>query len=133
MANIANTEAAAARLAELSREIEDLEDGRAGLLMRIDQLRSSLVSAGQRTASMRASVDLFVEHITTLIASMEELRALEEEMRELNRGLSGTERESTAMVFEVESFNETVAEAEEELERISAILFQGKIKLPRGH
>jgi chromosome segregation ATPase len=133
MANIANTEAAAARLAELSREIEDLEDGRAGLLMRIDQLRSSLVSAGQRTASMRASVDLFVEHITTLVASMEELRVLEEEMRELNRGLSGTEKESSAMVFEVDSFNETVAEAEEELERISAILFQGKIKLPRGH
>ncbi|HET9530943.1 MAG TPA: hypothetical protein VFQ92_11360 [Blastocatellia bacterium] len=133
MANIANTEAAAAKLAELSREIEDLEDGRAGLLMRIDQLRSSLVSAGRRTASMRASVDLFVEHITTLVASMEELRALEEEMRELNRGLSGTEKESTAMVFEVESFNETVAEAEEELERISDILFQGKIKFPRGH
>ena len=132
MANIANTEAAAAKLAELSREIEDLEDGRAGLLMRIDQLRSSLVSAGRRTASMRASVDLFVEHITTLVASMEELRALEEEMRELNRGLSGTEKESTAMVFEVESFNETVAEAEEELERISDILFQGKIKFPRG-
>jgi chromosome segregation ATPase len=64
---------------------------------------------------------------------MAELRALEEELQDLNGGLNGTERESSATSFEVESLNDTVAEAEDELERISAILFEGKIRFPRGH
>lgn len=133
MADAANSEITAIRLAELSRDIDDLEAGRLGLLQRLDHLRSELMRTGQRTASMRASVDLLVEHITNIVASMAELRALEEEMREMNRGLNGAERETMATVFEAESLNDTVAEAEEELDRISAILFDGKDRFPRGH
>ncbi|HSE96801.1 MAG TPA: hypothetical protein VLD57_00935, partial [Blastocatellia bacterium] len=68
-----------------------------------------------------------------VIASMAELRAIEEEMRELNRGLNGAESETTAAVFEAEGLNDSVAEAEDELDRISAILFDGKDRFPRGH
>lgn len=133
MANSANAEAAAIRLAELSREIDDLEEGRAGLLRRVDRMRADLNKAGQRTATMRASVALLVEHISNLVASMAELRALEEELQDLNQGINNTDKEATATTFEIDSLTDTVAEAEDELERISAILFEGKVRFPRGH
>ncbi|HWP42132.1 MAG TPA: hypothetical protein VNO14_02775 [Blastocatellia bacterium] len=133
MAKTANAEAAAIRLAELSREIEELEAGRAGLLNRVDRLRAELVRTGERTTSLRASADLLIEHLTSVMASMAELRALEAEMRELNLGLGSAEKESSAMMFEVDSLNDTVAEAEEELDRISEILLEGKIRGSRGH
>ena len=64
------TELAAIKLAELSREIGDLENGRIALLLRLDHVRARLLTAGQRTAAMRASVDLLCEHITNVASAI---------------------------------------------------------------
>ena len=127
------TEAAARKLAELSREIDELENGRAALLKRIDRLRVELLSAGNRTTAMRASVDLLCEHITNVVTAMAELRAIEEEMRELGQGLVEDGQESSELSFEADSLLETLDEAEEQLERLSSIFIEGKIRQPRGH
>lgn len=127
------TELAAIKLAELSREIGDLENGRIALLRRLDHVRGRLLTAGQRTAAMRASVDLLCEHITNVASAIAELRALEEEMRELGEGLEGVGNEASALLFESDGLQDTIDEADEELDKLSAILIEGKIKHPRGH
>ena len=126
-------EATAIRLAELSHEIEELETSRASLLKRVDTLRASLVAAGNRTTAMRASVDLLCEHITNIVTAMAELRALEEEMREIGQGLDAGADDALKMSFESESLSDTLDEAEEELERLSSILIDGKGRQSRGH
>lgn len=133
MADFGVTEAAAIRLAELSREVDDLETGRTSLLNRIDRLRATLVAAGQRTAAMRASVDLLCEHISNIASALAELRALEEEMRELEQGLGGNDKEATGLVFEADGLEAALDEAEDDLERVSAILIDGKTRYSRGH
>jgi chromosome segregation ATPase len=126
-------ESAAIKLAELSREIDELEKGRAALLDRLDRVRSSLLVAGNRTTAMRASVDLLCEHITNIVTAMAELHALEEEMREVGGDLSDNSQESSNLSFEVNSLLDSLDEAEEQLERLSSILIEGKVRPPRGH
>jgi hypothetical protein len=127
------SERAAIKLAELSLEIGDLENGRIALLNRLDQVKARLLTAGHRTAAMRASVDLLCEHATNVASAIAELRALEEEMRELGEGLEGVGKETSALLFESDGLVDTIDEADEELDRLSAILIEGKIKHPRGH
>ena len=126
-------ETTAMRLAELSHEIDELETSRASLLKRVEALRAHLVSAGNRTTAMRASVDLLSEHITNLVAAMADLRALEEEMLEIGQRLDSGANDAAKMSFESASLNDTIDEAEEELERLSSILLEGKARHPRGH
>lgn len=124
---------AAIKLAELSHEIGDLENGRIALLNRLDQIRARLLAAGHRTAAMRASVDLLCEHVTNVASAIAELRAIEEEMCELEEGLEGVGKETSALLFESDGLQDTIDEADEELDRLSAILIEGKIRHPRGH
>jgi predicted nucleic acid-binding Zn-ribbon protein len=126
-------ESAAMKLAELSREIDELENGRAALLDRLDRVRSSLVVAGNRTTAMRASVDLLCEHITNVVMAMAELHALEVEMRDISGGMSDNTQASSGLTFEVSSLMDSLDEAEEQLERLSTILVEGKARPPRGH
>jgi chromosome segregation ATPase len=124
---------AALKLAELSHEISDLENGRIALLNRLDQIRGRLLAAGQQTAAMRASVDLLCEHVTNVASAIAELRAIEEEMCELGEGLEGVGKETSALLFESDGLQDTIDEADEELDRLSAILIEGKVRHPRGH
>jgi chromosome segregation ATPase len=133
MTNPRIAESAAMRLAELSREIDELENGRAALLDRLDRVRSSLMVAGNRTTSMRASVDLLCEHITNIVTAMAELHALEEEVREIGGGLSDNTQVSSGLSFEVNSLLDSLDEAEDQLERLSTIFVEGKVRPPRGH
>jgi predicted nucleic acid-binding Zn-ribbon protein len=126
-------ETTAIRLAELSHELDELETSRAALLKRVDALRATLISGGNRTTAMRASIDLLCEHITNLVTAMADLRALEAEMREIGQRLDGAEDDALRMSFESDSLSETLDEAEEELERLSSILIDGKERHPRGH
>jgi chromosome segregation ATPase len=126
-------ETTAISLAELSHELNELETSRAALLKRVDALRATLVSAGNRTTAMRASIDLLCEHITNLVTAMADLRALEAEMREIGQRLDGADEDALRMGFESDSLSETLDEAEEELERLSSILIDGKERHPRGH
>lgn len=124
---------AAAKLARLSREIELLENGRAALLLRIDQMRAVLLNAGQRTAAMRASLDLVCDHVASNTMLMVEIDAIEREMRQTEEGMEHTSMEIAGYIFEARSMGETIEEAEGELERLSSILIEGKSKNPRGH
>ena len=128
-----NAEAAAIKLAELSREIDDLERGRANLLERLNRARETLQMAGQRTARMRASVDLLCEHLRNIAMTMTELRAIEEEMNEIGMGLEENGKEATGLLFEAGSFKEALGETEDDLEHLSAFLIEGKSKRSRGH
>jgi chromosome segregation ATPase len=127
-----NAEAAAMRLAELSHEVEELEDSRAALLKRVDRIRATLITAGNRAMTMRASIDLLCEHLTNMVTTMAELHALEQEIQEVGRGIEENEKDSSMLSFEADSFQEMLDEAEEELERLSSLL-QGKARHTRGH
>jgi len=120
------------RLAELSHEIEELEDSRAALIKRVDQIRATLITAGNRAMTMRASIDLLCEHLTNMVTTMAELHALEQEIQEVGRGLEENVRDTSMLSFEADSFQEMLDEAEEELVRLSSLL-QGKSRHTRGH
>ena len=126
-------EATALRLAELSHEIDELESTRAALLKRVDALRTTLLLAGNRTTSMRASVDLLCEHISGVVAAIAELRAIEAEIRDMGVEMTVNSRDAVNMVFEVDSLGDTLDEAEEEMEQLSAILTDRKGRHSRGH
>jgi phosphoserine phosphatase len=126
------SETAAIRLAELSREIDELESSRAALLKRVESTRDELLAAGDRIAALRASVDLLCEHMADVV-SIDELRLIEDEIRDIGLGVDELGRESTRQSFESDSLRETLDEAEQELERLSEILVEGKVRSPRGH
>jgi phosphoserine phosphatase len=126
------SETAAIRLAELSREIDELESSRAALLRRVESTRDELLAAGDRIAAVRASVDLLCEHMADVV-SIDELQLVEDEIRDIGLGVDELGRESTRQSFESDSLRETLDEAEQELERLSAILVEGKARNPRGH
>lgn len=126
------SETAAIRLAELSREIDELESSRAALLKRVESTRDELLAAGDRIAAVRASVDLLCEHMADVV-SIDELRLIEDEIRDIGLGVDELGRESTRQSFESDSLRETLDEAEQELERLSQILVEGKVRNPRGH
>jgi phosphoserine phosphatase len=126
------SEAAAIRLAELSREIDECESSRAALLKRVESTRDELLAAGDRIAAVRASVDLLCEHMADVV-SIDELRLIEDEIRDIGLGVDELGRESTRQSFESDSLRETLDEAEQELERLSEILVEGKVRSPRGH
>ena len=126
------SETAVIRLAELSREIDELESSRTALLKRVESTRDELLTAGDRIAAVRASVDLLCEHMADVV-SIDELRLIEDEIRDIGLGVDELGRESTRQSFESDSLRETLDEAEQELERLSAILVEGKARNPRGH
>lgn len=121
------------RLAELSREIDELERGRIALLKRVETTRTALLSAGDRAAALRATVDLMCEHMADVVVSIDEIQLIEDEIRELGPTADDLGRISTGQSFESDSLTETIDEAEQELERLSEILVEGKARNPRGH
>jgi hypothetical protein len=133
MTDLINAEMAAARLTEIAQEIEALEQGRAALLQRLDLLRAELQAAASRTAAMRASASLLFEHLSNVVLAMAELRALEEEIYSVGQGLASAGQEASGFKFEADSFNDTVDEVEDDLERLSSVLLDGKVKRVRGH
>jgi len=123
----------ASRLARLLREIEELEKTRTALLQRVEDTRSSLVAAGNRTAAIRASVDLLCDHISDVVTAAAEMSMLEHEIQEADRGLEEVRREAAGLGFESDSLQETLDEADEELERLSSILVERRGKHSKGH
>jgi len=121
----------AIKLAEISHEIEELESSRLSILQRIEKLRTSLLAAGNRTTTARASADFLTEHLTEI--AIAQVRLLEAEVREIASGLENLSRESVTATFESNSLDETFNEVEEEFERISMIVLDGNAKTSRGH
>jgi predicted nucleic acid-binding Zn-ribbon protein len=123
----------ASRLARLLSDIEELEKTRAALLLRVDRVRTELVLTGNRTAAIRASVDLLCDHISDVVTAAAEMSILEQEMQEEDRGLEEVGRETSGLGFESDSLQETIDEADEELERLSSILVERRGKHSKGH
>jgi phage shock protein A len=123
----------ASRLARLLRDIEELEKARTVLLQRVELSRTRLLEAGNRAAAIRASVDLLCDHISDVVTSEDEISMLENEIRESDRSLEEVRREASGLVFEAESFQETLDEADEEFERLSSILVGRRNKNTKGH
>ena len=123
----------ASRLARLLRDIEELEKARTVLLRRVELSRARLLEAGNRTAAIRASVDLLCDHISDVVTSEDEISMLENEIRESDRSLEEVRREASGLVFEAESFQETLDEVDEEFERLSSILVGRRNKNTKGH
>ncbi len=121
----------AIKLADLSHEIEELESSRLSVLQRLEKLRSLLIASGNRTTTARASVDFLTEHMTDI--AFAQVRLLEAEVREIASGLEGLSRESFSVAFESSSLDETFNEVEEDIEHISMIVLEGKVKATRGH
>ncbi|HSQ20624.1 MAG TPA: hypothetical protein VLR92_09635 [Blastocatellia bacterium] len=123
----------ASSLARLLRDIEELEKTRTALLQRVEGLRSALVAAGNRTATIRASVDLLCDHLTDVATTAAELSMLEQEIQTADHTLEEARRHASAFVFESDSLQETLDEAADELERLSSILTERRGKYSKGH
>jgi predicted nucleic acid-binding Zn-ribbon protein len=123
----------ASRLARLLRDIEELEKTRSALLQRVERSRASLFAAGNRTAAIRASVDLLCDHISDVVSATDEISILENEIQEADRNLDEVRREASGLAFETDSLQETLDEADEELERLSSILVERRGKHSKGH
>ena len=123
----------ASKLARLMRDVEELEKARAALLQRLELSRARLLEAGNRTAAIRAAVDLLCDHISDVVTSEDEITMLENEIRESDRSLEEVQREASGLVFESDSLRETLDEADEELERLSSILVGRRSKNTKGH
>lgn len=121
------------RLAEISREIDELEKGRVALLKRVENTRAALLSAGDRAAAVRATVDLMCEHVADAVVSIDEILLIEDEIRELGPGVDDLGKVSIGQSFEADSLTETIDETEQEIEQLSSILIDGKTRIRRGH
>ena len=122
----------ATRLARLLRDIEELEKTRTALLQRIERSRSILLEAGNRTAAIRASVELLCDHLSD-VAGADEISMLENEIQETDRNLEEVRREVSSQAFESDSLREMLDEGEEELERLSSLLVERRSKQSKGH
>ena len=124
---------AASGLVELSNEIDDLDAARLALSKRLDHARSCLNTTGERAAILRASVQMLKNHLANNAEVAADLRAIRDEMRQLGKSMTEISTESLGMLFEAEGFQDALAEAEEEMERLISILVGGKPRDYRGH
>jgi len=120
-------------LIELHREVEELEAGRAGLLKRIEQARTRLVDAGDRTARLRAAVGILREHLASNAAAASNLRAIRDEMMAIGQSMGELSADTLGMLFEADGLRDSLVEAEDEMERLLEILVEGKPRYSRGH
>lgn len=123
----------ASKLARLLRDIDELEKTRTALLERVEKTRSDLIAAGNRTAAIRASVDLLCDHLTDMASADVELSLLEQEVKTADRGIDDARKNAAGNEFESDSLRETLDEADDELERLSSILVDRRGKHPKGH
>jgi predicted nucleic acid-binding Zn-ribbon protein len=120
-------------LVRLMSELEELERTRSALLKRVEGVRSVLLAAGNRTGTIRASAELLCDHISDTETAAEELSMLEREMHDVEQDVDQLGREAAGLTFEADSLKDTLDEADEELERLSAILIERRTKPSRGH
>jgi chromosome segregation ATPase len=121
------------RLSGVAREVDELERGRATLLARVEKLRDELKAIAGRTAALKASAEMLGDHAATTAAAVAELRAIEDEARELGVSVLRMNSDSLGLIFEAESLKETLSEVEDEMDRLLSSFIEGRGKKLRGH
>ena len=129
----ARPEEAAIRLAELSNEVDELELGRAELIKRIEAAHAGLQQAGGRIAEIRASIVMVKDHLTDNATAAAELRAIRQEVLDLEHSITEVSTEGLGLLFEADGLQDSLGEAEEEMNTLLSILIEGSGKKPRGH
>ena len=129
----ARPEEAAIRLAELASEVDELELGRVDLINRIEAAHKGLRQAGGRIAEIRASVVMVKDHLAENASAAAELRAIRQEVLELEQSITEVSAESLGLLFESDGLQDSLGEAEEEMNTLLTILIEGSAKKPRGH
>ena len=89
----------ASRLARLLSDVEELEKTRTALLNRVESARARLLAAGNRTAAIRASVDLLCDHITEGATTTTELSILDQEMHDVEQSVREAVRDVSGLGF----------------------------------
>jgi chromosome segregation ATPase len=133
MASSDKMQEAATNLVKLSREVDEIEAGRASLLKRLDNARADLVRAGDQTVQIRLAAGMLTEHLKSRSIAAADLRAINEEVRQLGQAMTEVTAETLGMLFEADGVMDSLGEAEEEMERLLAILVEGKGLDPKGH
>jgi hypothetical protein len=121
------------RVADLVREIDALERNRSALLDRIEAVRSGLIEAADRIATLRGLGELLKDHVATAAAAAAELKAIENEARETGVAVTRLNSDSLGLIFEADSLKETLSDAEEEMERALSSFIEGRSRKLRGH
>lgn len=121
------------RAARVAMQVDELERGRAKLLARVDVLRAELEAAAGRTAALRASAEMLGDHAAVTAAAVAEIRAIEDEARELGVSVMRMNHDSLGLIFEAESLKETLSEVEDEMDRLLSSFIEGRGKKLRGH
>ena len=129
----ARPEEAAIRLAELSSEVDELELGRADLIRRMEAAHAGLQQAGGRIAEIRASTVMVKDHLAENASAAAELRAIRQEVFELEQSITEVSAESLGLLFEADGLQDSLGEAEEEMNTLLTILIEGSARKPRGH
>ena len=129
----ARPEEAAIRLAEVSNDVDELELGRAALIRRIEAVHTGLRQAGGRIAEIRASIVMVKDHLEENAMAAAELRAIRQEVLELEQSFTEVSAESLGLLFEADGLQDSLGEAEEEMNTLLTILIEGSGKKLRGH
>ncbi|HEU4390458.1 MAG TPA: hypothetical protein VFV34_21820 [Blastocatellia bacterium] len=121
------------RVAGVAREVDEIERSRVKLLARVEKLRDALNGAAGRTAALKASAEMLGDHAAATVAAAAELRAIEDEARELGVSVMRMNSESLGLIFEAESIKDTLSEVEDEMDRLLSSFIEGRGKKLRGH
>lgn len=124
---------AAEDLVELAREVQELDSARRDLLKRVEAARARLLTAGKRTRSVQGALEMLREHVATSAISAANLRAIRDEMRETGQSVTEVNSDAVGLLFEAEGLMDSLADAEEQMERLLQILVEGKSSDPIGH
>src|SRR5262245_43960188 len=130
---MSNRQDEASKLAGLLGEVEELERSRVALLKRVEHLRAGLIAAGDRATAVRASVDLLCDHISDLVNAAAEFSMLEREVQEIEQGVEQAGKDVAGLEFESDSLQQALNEGDDELERLSSILLERRMKHLKGH
>jgi hypothetical protein len=74
---------------------------------------------------------LLSEHITDV--AFAEMMKLETHLRDLGIGFDSILQDFDSLHFESESLDHSISDVEDEVERVSRQMLDGKSKYPRGH
>ena len=84
-----------------------------------------MLRVGGRTAEIRASIAMVKDHLVDNATAAAELRAIRQEVLELEQSITEVSAESLVLLFEADGLQDSLGEAEEEMNTLLTILVEG--------